>query len=645
MLIGQTAHYLGPIITTADEPRNFEDDNGDFSRAYFIEDGQQRITAITVFIHALANRLEVLAAELEDAETKLDMQVTVRELRALTSYRENGEEKLRLVNETPLFNEYLQYKLLPGAIEPRGRTVSMRCLDEVYNYYEDFCSALDDTISVTQWANKLTNRAKLIFVDLASDNIDRYLAFDAINSRGLPLTDFDKIKNFAILLAQRKPTLAYQADEEWRKALQRLEHYGASDRKYESAFIAEAFSVFFSDRTGRDQVHEKFSEFSTHLLEGDDQEKERKISDFVEFWDDYSEAFGFIFCTTRKAKNQGKCSTEAHKWITFIDQMGLPTIARPILCAGLLKFSRNDFEELCEVCEIYVFRTYALRGRRTDANKIAINTVAHGILLDGLELEQVKSIICQWLEELAPFEQGLSFLCDGGAKYYYDKTYKGWSHCYYFLYQYELSLQGANANTDPPNWHTNPEQQKGSIEHILPQKHRDRGWWESSWTDENLADKYKHRLGNLVLTNGNSALDRKPIAEKISDSESYCYESNEATLSEREITSHTDGTQWLERNILDRERSLIAFASERWTFGCCADECVVELPAEHQEHSTDSSPITVSSENCTPAPGVDDQVESEDAPVVATDDEYFEEDNENQIEVATGLTEEDNEQI
>ena len=36
--------------------------------------------------------------------------------------------------------------------------------------------------------------------DLNAAKIDKYLTFDAINSRGLKLTQFDKVKNYALFI-------------------------------------------------------------------------------------------------------------------------------------------------------------------------------------------------------------------------------------------------------------------------------------------------------------------------------------------------------------------------------------------------------------------------------------------------------------
>ena len=80
------------------------------------------------------------------------------------------------------------------------------------------------------------------------------LAFDAINSRGLPLSEFDKIKNFCILVATKRD-LSVRPEDEWYKALQQLEHFSVGSRENEDAFIADLYSSFHDESVSQTSVH------------------------------------------------------------------------------------------------------------------------------------------------------------------------------------------------------------------------------------------------------------------------------------------------------------------------------------------------------------------------------------------------------
>jgi hypothetical protein len=133
----------------------------------------------------------------------------------------------------------------------------------------------------------------------------------------------------------------------------------------------------------------------------------------------------------------------------------------------------------------------------------------------------------------------------------------------------------------PIVWQQSDSGRVNTQEHILPQNHRDGGWWEAQWPDESKAEKFKHRLGNLTLTSNNSVLGRKEISEKIEDlSASHYYRHANATNSEKKIPTFTSGLEWNSDNIIKREYDLLKFAAERWSIPCCADNSEITLPTE-----------------------------------------------------------------
>ena len=71
---------------------------------------------------------------------------------------------------------------------------------------------------------------------------------------------------------------------------------------------------------------------------------------------------------------------------------------------------------------------------------------------------------------------------------------------------------------------------------------------------------------------------RKQIGKKINDpSDDYSYDHVRATSSEKKISGYTDGENWNEEEILNREYDLLQFASERWSVPCCVDNGTVFL--------------------------------------------------------------------
>ena len=594
-LMGGKSHYMGTIIvTSAGQEFDFQDDKSrDYIKGFILDDGQQRLTTFLLLIHSLANRFDAIG------ESKNQHAV---ELNSYLCYWHDGQH-LRIQNQQEDLQQYLRYLMLNKA-RPSSKTSPMLALHEVHRFFNNFVEEFD-LEGLIEWKLRITAQAKFILVNLAEQNIDRYLAFDAINSRGLPLTEFDKVKNFCALLVNRRSGLKdLKPEESWYKALEALEHYEVTNRKGESTFIAESHAVFFDDRVGTDNIHKDFVTRFSKLLTSDDGNLENDLKNYVKTWTKFSEAFGFTISPKRKTKSPGKATTEATDWLTNIDHMNLPGITRTILCAGLLSYSKADFEKLAKWCEIYTFRVHGLAQRRTDKNAQGIVALAHSILFKNIPLVKAGEQLCKWLDEIAPLKTAFNFLADGGVKYYFDAKMKGWGHCYYFLYQYEISTIHGGAS--PISWEDSKEKQKSSIEHILPQTHRDRGWWQTEWPDENEADQWKHRLGNLVLTNGNSTLGQKPFPHKLNDNTAgYFYDHNSATNSEKLVTRYSDGSKWLKGNILKREFDLVKFALNRWSLGCCAETGTYKFPEEY-DGLVESREIKLEFAQCLNSSGIDD---------------------------------------
>jgi len=584
-LAGTHAHYMGPIIVTRTGEPDFQDDDLNTTVEFTLEDGQQRLTTFFMIACEILRRIEVIngAPDIESLE-----------IQRLLFYNSGGPQ-LRLKNSNSDLHQYFSFLLTGSPAPPGQRTPPMVALDRVRGCISRFF-ADEDLPSLIIWKKKLVNKAKFIWVDLASESVNRYLTFDAINSRGLPLSEFDKIKNFCILITSHCG-IPVQPEDEWYKAITKLEDFRVSARFDEASFISELYAAFFDERVGQGNVHSAFVERFRKLLKARDQQLEDQLRAFVQLWEPMAHSFGFVATKNRNLHYGILCSREAGKWLNRLDNMELPTITRILLTACHKILSQSQFAVIARACEIYTFRVYAAIGYRKDKYANHISHLAHEVLMGGKQDRAVLERICLWLSELAPMAMVVSRLGDGEAKYYHDSRIRGWVHCYYFLYEYELS--NSPQGVFPIPWESSGQGRFNTQEHILPQTHRDGGWWEAHWPDEADADRFKHRLGNLVLTSNNSVLGRKPINLKINDpSALHYYDHANATNSEKRIRNFTNGNQWQPVNIFRREFEMLQFASKRWAIPCCADNGKIKLPNEFVEEDPTLEKIVVADTTC-----------------------------------------------
>lgn len=568
LLADTQAHYMGPLIVSRTSRADFQDDELTTTAEFILEDGQQRLTTLFIFANEIRKRMVARGIYSVHSE----------QLKDFIILKHQGS-KLRLQNSQATLQDYFSYIIVGTPAKPVSRVPAMNALDEVQERIDQIADSMSDG-ELLAWKHRICNQTLFVWVDLATAGVNRYLTFDAINSRGLPLSEFDKIKNFCILVCSVRPPLnQFPVAEHWYQALVQLQRFGTDSRANEADFIAEIFSSYHNKTVSHRDVHGAFVTKYRALLSGSDAVLEADLSHFVSLWEPYASSFGFVSGRNRQVNYGIMCSRDAGSWLDRLDNMELPTISRPILVACHLKLNHADFGRVVRACEIYTFRVHAVRRRRKDANASKIVEVANEILRGGKVLGHVLRRICQWLKYLAPLTAVVAELADGKPKYAFDPTVSGWSHCYYFLYEYELSV--SPTGVAPLPYATSREVVKNQQEHILPQQHRDAGWWEASWPDASLADRFKHRFGNLVITVDNLALGRKSIAEKLnSPSPTHCFSHSNATNSEKRISQFTNGASWGVDNILKRELELLTFAANRWSLGCIDDHVPINIPSE-----------------------------------------------------------------
>lgn len=568
-LAGTQAHYMGTVIVSRDttEPV-FQTDDLVSTAKFTLEDGQQRITTFFLIANSIRKNL-----------VRLGGGTTLKKINEIESvlFYEKGGQMNRLQNENPSLNECLSHILTGRPSLPAVRTPPMKAMLAASRFLDGHFAGKTQ-LELIDWANKIFNQAKFVWIDLEAESVNKYLAFDAINSRGLPLSEFDKAKNFCILINGAR-RLGLVPEDEWYAAISHLEFFGVGNRSLESACIAELYGTFFGEQVGHDGTHDRLVKKFTSLLVASDGALEDQFASFVGTWEKWTESFAFLSSPSRHNHYGTMCTAQAGEWLDRLTKMDLSGICRALLSACHVKFDQADFEVVARACEIYTFRVHAVMGYRKDKNSNGLLHLARRVLLEDLQKDQVLKQLCDWLSQLAPLEKVVKEIFNGSAKYNFDSAIRGWLHTYYFLYEYELS--NSPAGVAPLPWGTSREQKVSTQEHILPQSRVAGGWWETHWPDESEAEKFKHRLGNLVLTNGNSSLGRKGIALKLSDpAADYSYSHPQATNSEKRIRHFTDGTHWRPRNILDRELEMAQFATDRWSMPCCSDNGAIELPDE-----------------------------------------------------------------
>ena len=139
-----------------------------------------------------------------------------------------------------------------------------------------------------------------------------------------------------------------------------------------------------------------------------------------------------------------------------------------------------------------------------------------------------------------------------------ESDWYNWSALKYVLYEYEENLARKTGVKVPWDVFAKADRTQ-TIEHILPQT-PSTGYWKSRFKRQQLR-QLTHDIGNLCLTENNSAYGNKPFPEKKGvPGVGRCY-ANSNLYQERELARYDD---WTMETILRRREKLIAWYLRRW---------------------------------------------------------------------------------
>lgn len=573
-------HYFGAIVvsTIPDKEHKFKQY---FWKFKYLEDGQQRVTTLLLICSELEKRLRSAANRSPSGDAELiNLSRIVR-----THGDDSSPQQLILQSQTAHDNELLCSLFNQSKGSRNANTPAAQRLVKAHAHIAKWVSCLETTSDVEGWATRIREAGRFFIVDLQQEKIDRNLAFNCINSRGLPLSEFDRVKNYCMMVRDRRISTGESVTSEalknldipglWFEAVATLDRFGLESRRNEGDFLLEMYRSWSGETASLGEVSAKLESEFDSLLRGDNLSQEQRLVSFVKLWPVFAEAFAVVTadraCKEIAALYKDHLRSSDGQWLDRFHDLDYVGIVRAILSASWIRFSKEEFIEIARACEKYVFRVHAVMRRRTDFQGPARCKLAKAILDCSKSKDEVVQDLYQLTvgsssEPIAPLERVVHEIGNRQPKYRY------WDHLYYFLFEYEMDLQGGLSTRSYPKGKADLESQ---IEHVLPQSYSSISEWTAVWSDERVAREAMHRIGNLVHTKNNSRLGNKEFAKKI-----ILYGKRVSTLGEQEIAIDkylSDGQVWDLKSINARENLLMAFAFKRWRFSC-SDPSVCLLP-------------------------------------------------------------------
>lgn len=428
-----------------------------------------------------------------------------------------------------------------------------------------------------------------------SKEIDVFVAFETMNNRGKPLSALELLKNRLIYLSANLPEsepgdgkiLRKQINDAWAVVyhnLGRNERRPLSDDEFLRAHLSNYYHIHVSGELPSDEdqlsrfyarshaVVEEPSQFllghyftRRRLNEGDESMPAIGAADLQKYADDLR----------RTAETYFKLSTPEISGYSDPETVSLERLGRlrgygasPLMLA-LYRHETNAKQRaaLLSAYERYLFCA-TLRGgyRVLDRGRGFPSPELIKYFKSGRKVEELVSYLNNMVDQIFKEDSVSDALSDwakNGASYY------GWRSIRYFLYEYELWLQGeSKSGRTKIEWalfaREDYQSDYVSVEHIYPQRPR-ATYWTERFSSFSVSQRrmLRNSLGNLLALSSpkNSSLGNKAFPDKVGNGDGtvgYRY----GSYSENQVAM---AAEWTAEAIVDRGLQMMAFMEKRWS--------------------------------------------------------------------------------
>ena len=577
------SHYTGVLtlqeIPSTDVQRDDKEfwliDDHSYS-LYYIVDGQQRLTTLTLFLQAFIELLRSLPeneGRTDDAIYLSDtLSIAAVENKFLFKVKPAGEAfrtyKFGYTVDNPSY-EYMRYRILG---ETGGGTVFETFytlnLSNGKSYFKERLRAWhkEEGISGLQNLYRTLTKRFLFNEYILKDEFDVFVAFETMNNRGKTLSDLELLKNRLIYLttlytnaeldlAERRD-LRNAINDAWKEVYFQL---GRNKLKplNDDYFLRAHWMMYFkfSRQKGRDYIkfllEEQFTPQRVHRkivkrveleeaeeqtsdtdLQADDENgldevesseskmvaelRSNEIRDYVKSLKVSSVHWFHTF----SPEMSNDLTQKEIEWIQRLNRLGIAYF-RPLLMAILKNFDDSDqrisiFKEI----ERFVFVVFRLTQSRSNYGSSAFSNAVRAIDRGEIDLVKLKDQLWDWMSFTFTDEGHFAhddFYLLLQKKFGHGKGYYDWTGLRYFLYEYELELLSGSRQkkVDWTDLLKTPKD-KISIEHIYPDSAPVE--WEPTFKNIRKRERkaYNNSLGNLLLLSLaiNSSLQNDAFADK-----------------------------------------------------------------------------------------------------------------------------------
>ncbi len=510
-------HYTGTITVIQLEAIKYESKTFDL---YEVVDGQQRLTTFTIFMQVVYNRLKVLKAEDDDLKDVLNT-IMYRKTHLLALNGDNNEfYKKYIINgeaKALVFATKAQKNLMDAKIQIE------KFLLQHYNKRE----------KLQDLQECLLRQFKVNFF-IISNELEVGVVFEAMNNRGVQLSNIDKIKNYLIYIASLRDEsgkLGNNINTVFANIFKELMKTGVNITHIdEDSILRYCYIIYY----GGKNVKEKENIYLLVKGKITKDEKETKNSEII----GYAKFLEKVVTYYSQIMRSDFDNIDVKILIKKIVFLGNPMNFLPLIISLLDTYEEEDLIPVLQMLEKFSFRVYKVGNHKATTAQTIFHSYASKIYEQSAHPDDL-------IEKLADHQymQSKSFKQALQHTIFYSVQQN--NKVAYLFYEYECYLHELKKSSlkllDFDTFSDDIRRKSLSIEHIMPQ------------TEDTV--KELHKLGNLTITYDNSALSNSEFNVK-----KQKYKSSKLLVENALI----EYKSWDVASINNRTKELLEFALEKW---------------------------------------------------------------------------------
>jgi uncharacterized protein with ParB-like and HNH nuclease domain len=548
--------------------------------AFYIIDGQQRLTTSIIFINQLLTYFDATDGVNFDVKEAWESKFLFKQFGEHYKSFIFGYEK-----DNPS-DEFFKTKILGQQSSTSDKVPEQTLYTANLDYAKTFFSkkfGKMDKPELEDLFKKLVNRFKFNFYEI-DDELDEFVTFETMNNRGKSLSTLELMKNRLIYLTtllndkqELKDRLRKDINESYKTVYEYLGK-NKDNRLDDDFFLLNHWIMFYKyDRSEADAfanflLHKKFTPKNTLTGKITFQDIKTYIDSLA-----HSVKSWFYLYNIEYSQYNG----EIKEWVQKLNRLGMAAFPPLLMTAFNKETDESKLLKLLQAAERFVFLIFRVSQLRSNTKNSHFYRLANMFHLNEdywgqgqATIEKVTGDI-HWqmdaykddeytgLFDLGRFDNYISELVQK------DEGYYSWNGLRYFLYEYELHLQKQANNNQKISWTDfNKRKKEDTIEHIYPQTATEKCWQEA-FADVNKKNRkiLLHSLGNLVLLakSKNSSLQNKCFDHKRRHQQASLEDQGfyNGSYSEIQVASYQT---WTQNEIMERGRKMLKFMESRWMF-------------------------------------------------------------------------------